>query len=153
MTIAAARIAPIALVLAAFMAALAPLLSQASSRDTVAADAFPGWPTHFENRALNQLPLTRSEEVFVRDFPGRVGRFDDGRRQIIVRWVTGATRMLHPAADCFRGIGYTVSPQPARRAAGGEVMSCFRAVRDAETLTVCELIRNEAGEHWPDVSA
>jgi hypothetical protein len=153
MTIAASRIAPFALALAALLAALAPLLSQARSRDTVAAGAFPGWPANFEGRPLNPLPLTPREALFVRDFPGRVGRFEDGRREIIVRWVSAATRMLHPAADCFRGIGYAVSPLPARRTTGGEIMSCFRATRGTEAMTVCELIRSPAGEHWPDVSA
>jgi hypothetical protein len=91
--------------------------------------------------------------VFVSGFPGWVGRFHDGRREIIVRWVSAPTRLLHPAADCFRGIGYAVTPLPARRSADGHVMGCFRATRGKEAVTACELIRGTDGEHWPDVSA
>ena len=153
----ASRLSPVALALAALLAALAPVLSlplsRTFTRDAVASDAFPGWPTHFEGRALTPLPLTPREAVFVRGFPGRVGRFHDGRREIIVRWVSAPTRLLHPAADCFRGIGYAVTPLPARRSADGHVMGCFRATRGKEAVTACELIRGTDGEHWPDVSA
>jgi hypothetical protein len=155
---AAAHLAPIALILAALLAALAPVLSLALSRTLgrdvmVAGESFPGWPAHFEGRALIALPLTPREARFVEGFPGRVGRFHDGRREIIVRWVATPTRLLHPAADCFRGVGYAIAPLPARRSAGGEVMSCFRATRGKEAMTVCELIRGAQGNHWPDVSA
>jgi hypothetical protein len=153
----AAYLAPLALSLAALLAALAPVLAPLLSRtltpDGVAADAFPGWPNHFEGRTLTALPLTPREARFVTGFPGRVGRFHDGRREIIVRWVAAPTRQLHPAADCFRGVGYAITPLLARRSADGEVMSCFRAARGKEAMTVCELIRGAQGDHWPDVSA
>jgi hypothetical protein len=148
----ASRLAPVGLVLAALLAALAPMLGRSQGR-AIASDAFPGWPTHHEGRALLPLPLTPREILFVRGFPGRVGRFQDGRREIIVRWVSAPTRLLHPAADCFRGVGYAITPLPARRSANGQVMSCFRATRGTEAMTACELIRGADGEHWPDVPA
>jgi hypothetical protein len=159
------RLTPAALVVAALLAALAPVLHRVLDRelgwalhpDPVGGDAFPGWPTHFEDRALQPLALTAREALFVAGFPGRVGRFHDGRREIIVRWVSAPTRLLHPAADCFKGVGYAIAPLPARRSSEGHLMSCFRATRAKEALTVCELIRGaqgvHAGEHWPDVSA
>ncbi len=58
------------------------------------------------------LPLSDREQRFVSGFPGRIARFTDGKREIIVRWVTRETRMLHPAADCFRGMGYAIRPLP-----------------------------------------
>jgi hypothetical protein len=153
----AARLAPAALMLAALLAALAPVLGRLwgdrPSRDTAERDAFPGWPTHLEGHALHPLPLSPRETLFVREFPGRVARFQDGRREIIVRWVNAPTRLLHPAADCFKGVGYAITPLPARRNADGHVMSCFRATRGNETMTTCELIRGPDGAHWPDVSA
>ena len=152
----ASRPAPVALVLAALLAALAPVLGNPLGRShgrDMASDAFPGWPTHFESRTLQPLPLTPREALFVRGFPGRVGRFHDGRREIIVRWVSAPTRLLHPAADCFKGVGYAITPLPARRTADGHVMSCFRATRGTEAMTACELIRGADGEHWPDVPA
>ena len=147
------RGAAVALVLAVIAAALAPLVDMPKVMATAALGGFPGWPAQYEGRALTEMPLTRREAAFVRDFPGRVGRFSDGRREIIVRWVGAPTRLLHPAADCFRGSGFAITPLPARRDAAGAAMGCFRATHGADGLTVCELIRDEGGETWPDVSA
>src|SRR5262245_3744823 len=96
-----------ALLLAAAVAALVPLTER--SNGTAAGAPFPGWPTEYEGRALIELPLTQRETAFVQDFPGRVGRFTDGTREIIIRWVGAPTRRLHSAADCFRGSGYAVT--------------------------------------------
>jgi hypothetical protein len=138
---------------AVIAAALAPLVGRASDSVVVANANFPGWPTTYEGRALTELPLTPREAAFVQDFPGRVGRFTDDRREIIIRWVGAPTRRLHPAADCFRGSGYSVTPMPVRKDAAGAAMSCFRASHGADTLVVCELIRDQRGASWPDVSA
>jgi hypothetical protein len=139
--------------LAAVAAAAAPLISRANDAVVAADGAFPGWPTHYEGRALTAMALTQREVAFVRDFPGRVRRFSDGRREIIIRWVGAPTRRLHSAADCFRGSGYSIIPMPVRRDAGGAAMGCFRAGHGADDLTVCEIIRDQKGESWPDVSA
>jgi hypothetical protein len=142
-----------AFLLAAIAAALAPLLHGGNDAALAAGKDFPGWPAQYEGRALTQLPLTDRETAFVHDFPGRVGRFTDGRREIIIRWVGAPTRMLHPAADCLRGSGYSIVPIPIRRDAAGAAMSCFRASHQADRMLVCEVIRDERGESWPDVSA
>ena len=140
-----------ALLLAAAAAALAPLLDRAKA--TAAAAPFPGWPTHYQERTLVALPLTERETAFVRDFPGRVGRFSDGQREIIIRWVGAPSRRLHSAADCFRSSGYSVTPLPARRDPAGATMGCFRATLHGASMTVCELIRDDHGGSWSDVSA
>jgi len=147
------RAATVALCLAAAAAALAPLLHRPTVAAAGVAAGFPGWPARYEGRALTEMPLTRREAGFLQDFPGRVGRFSDGRREIIVRWIDAPTRLLHPAADCFRGIGYGVTPLPIRRDAAGAAMGCFRAQHGSDGLTVCEVIRDGRGESWPDVSA
>src|SRR5258708_552827 len=139
--------------LTAIAAALAPLVHRVSDAALAAIGDFPGSPARYEGHALAQLPLTRREDAFVRDFPGRVGRFSDGRREIIIRWVGAPTRLLHPAADCFRGSGYSIAPMPVRRDAAGSAMSCFRASQQADRMIVCEVINDEHGESWPDVSA
>jgi len=136
--------------LAALAAALAPFMSRSGAAVTASAVA---WPTHHEGRALTALPLSPREAAFLADFPGQVGRFTDGEREIIVRRIDGATRRLHPAADCLRAIGYRITPLPAQRAAQGGTMNCVRASRDGESQRVCEIIRDQAGHHWPDVSA
>jgi hypothetical protein len=158
-----AKAALAAFLMAVIAAALAPLFGRAGDSAVAANANFPGWPITYEGRALTELPLTAREAAFVQDFPGRVGRFSDGRREIIIRWVGAPTRRLHPAADCFRGSGYSIAPMPVRKDAAGAAMSCFRASQSrasqsrasngADTLMVCELIRDQRGETWPDVSA
>jgi hypothetical protein len=101
----------------------------------------------------DELALTPREAGFVQDFPGRIGRFSDGRREIIVRWVNAPTRRLHSAADCFRGIGFTIKPSTVQKDPDGVTMGCFRATNGGEDLAVCEVIRDEHGDSWPDVSA
>jgi hypothetical protein len=144
----------VAFLVAALVAGLVPLAGTAREQATVATKDFPGWPSQHEGRALTELPLTEREASFVKGFPGQVGRFSDGRREIIIRWVSAPTRLLHGSADCFRGSGYSVAPVPVRRDAAGTPMGCFRASRSgAENLIVCEVIRDGRGESWPDVSA
>jgi hypothetical protein len=118
-----------------------------------AAAAFPGWPTQFEGRPLTHLPLTELEERFGGDFPGRTARFTDGRRELVVRFVTGATRKLHPASDCFVAIGYRVRPLPLKVGADGSRWGSFTAERGGERLLVNERIYSDAGGGWEDVSA
>jgi hypothetical protein len=140
-----------ALLLAAAAAALAPLIERGNG--AAAGAPFPGWPTEYEGRPLSELSLTPREAAFVQDFPGRVGRFTDGQREIIIRWVGAPTRRLHSAADCFRGSGYTITPAAARKTSDGATMGCFRATLRGASMTVCEVIRDERGGNWSDVSA
>jgi len=110
------------------------------------------WPTHFRDQPLTQLPLGALEERFARRFPGAIARFTDGRHMLIVRQVTRPTRQLHPAEDCFRGIGYEVGkPQPMMDERG-ERWRCFVAERDGRRVKVCERIHGEE-EQWTDTSA
>lgn len=139
------------LLLAVLPAAIAPLLQRGGSG--ASAVAFPGWPSHYEGQLLTELPLSAREQAFLRDFPGRVGRFSDGRREIIIRFVDTPTRKLHPAADCLRGIGYSVRSTAPARAADGATMACFHATRGEETIRICELTRDQHGDSWPHVSA
>jgi hypothetical protein len=107
----------------------------------------------YEDRDLREMALTPREIGFMRDFPGRVGRFHDGTREIIIRWVGSPTRRLHPAADCYRGSGYTVDAAACRQGQdrrGDELLS--RDLNGNRTR-VCEVIRDHHGNSWPDVSA
>jgi hypothetical protein len=132
--------------------ALAAVVPLAVPAPRPAPTAFPGWPAQYDGRTLVALPLGAREAAFARDFPGRVGRFHDGRRQLVLRYVDRATRKLHPASDCFRGSGYAVAPRPVRRDADGRRWSCFGAARAAESLLVCERIDGPGGASWSDVS-
>lgn len=136
------------------LAALVPLLPLASRPRVGEMDAaFPGWPAEFEGRTLTSLPLSERELRFNGGFPGRVARFTDGRREVIIRWVTEATRKLHPASDCFEGVGYNVKPLPLRVDDEGRRWGSFRAEKADETLRVYERIYAGTGESWTDVSA
>jgi hypothetical protein len=141
------------LFVSAIVTAVVPLLDKSVGGMGAMEIGFPGWPTHHDGDTLRQMPLTQRELAFVRDFPGRVGRFSDGRREIIIRWVGAPTRRLHPAVDCLRASGYSIAALPARRDGRGAPMGCFRASRGDESMRVCEVIRDEQGQSWPDVSA
>ena len=112
----------------------------------------PPWPNEFEGRFLQALPVRPEEGRFAAEFPGQLARFTDGEREILMRRVFAPTRALHPSADCFRGIGYSVSPLPLRRASDGALWSCFDAVGKRK-LVVCEQVRGSDGTSYSDVSA
>jgi len=119
----------------AIAAALPVLLPKSEHPARAAGDVtFSGWPTEFEGRVLTPLPLTELEQRFGNDFPGKIGRFSDGRREIIIRWVTEATGKLHPASDCFQGIGYSVKPLPLRR---DDKVHCGPALRRQKATSGC----------------
>ena len=114
------------------------------------------WPTHFRGQPLTQLPPTALELRFAARFPGAVARFTDGEQLLIVRHVRRPTRLLHPASDCFRGVGYAVNETRAMVDAQGVRWRCFVARRGGQRLRVCERITEslDAGAPaWTDVSA
>lgn len=133
------------------LAALAPLVTGFGNVSSTA-EAFPGWPSSFENRPLAALPLTPLEESLQRDFPGRVGRFADGRREIVLRWVIQETRKLDASSDCFKANGYRVEAMSNKRV-GDERWSRFVATRGKVRLEVAERIHAADGGQWSDVSA
>ena len=135
------------------LAAVAPFAPMRSD-ETNEQSAFPGWPAQLEGRSLTQLPLSSREGRFAADFPGRIARFSDGQREIIVRWVARETRALHPSSDCFKGIGYSIKPLAARIDSNGRRWGSFEARRGDETLRVYERIYDSADkESWSDVSS
>jgi hypothetical protein len=111
------------------------------------------WPTHFRDQPLTQLPLSDLEQRFARRFPGTVARFSDGERVLILRHVERPTRQLHPAADCFKALGYTVERPRPWVDDRGERWSCFAAERNGKALRVCERIVDSEGREWTDTSA
>jgi exosortase/archaeosortase family protein len=140
------------------LAALLPLLPGIVPRGTLAA-GFPGWPATFEGRRLQPLPLGEADRSFLGGFPGRVGKFTDGRREILLRWVSEPSRRLHPAADCLRGAGAEVRPLPVWRDRRGRLWGCQEIVRNGQHHRILERIIDAAGwtdasrPGWTDVSA
>lgn len=135
----------------ALAAAVAPTVSLRKQPVTHVTAAV--WPTTYEGRALTPLPPAPEDALLGTRFPGRLARFSDGRRQIVLRRLDAATRRLHPARDCFRATGHVIAPAPMRVSAAGHAASCFAATRDGRTLLVCEQVRDNAGRSWPDISS
>jgi len=135
---------------ACVLAALAPF----SPRESVVPShaRFPGWPATCNGQALHPRAVTPAESAFVRHFPGRMAAFDDGRRHLLLRYVTQPTRRLHPASDCYRGAGYAIEPRPLRVDGDGRRWGCFRARRGGAGLLVCESIADTNHRSWSDVS-
>ncbi|RKZ71594.1 MAG: hypothetical protein DRR19_32475 [Candidatus Parabeggiatoa sp. nov. 1] len=114
---------------------------------------FPGWFHHFEGQALKKLQLSEREKYFNNGFPGHIAKFTDGQKILVIRWVTQATRKLHPATDCFKGVGYQVRVLPLRVDNEGKRWSSFEAMKNWEKALVYERIFDNAGNSWSDVSA
>ena len=133
-------------------AALIPL-TLTTQTNTVVDRTFPGWPTEFEGRPLTPIALTEQERGFSRGFPGKIARFSDGHRELIIRYITRPSRKLHPSADCLKGSGYHVTPRPIREDRAGHYWGCVTAMRDNVQLNVCEQISDGAGSSWYDVSS
>jgi len=145
----------IAYLIACAIAALVPYWSaqhQIAAGITPAV-TFPGWPSKFNGKTLTPLALNEREKSFASNFPGRIARFTDGQRELIIRWVTEPTRKLHPSSDCFQGLGYTVKPLPAHSDEHGALWARFAATKGNERLLVYEQIHADSGKTWTDVSA
>ena len=135
---------------ACVFAGLAPLRVPARGH---ASTVLPDWPTRWDGQEIAPVPLSARDQTFSENFPGRIGKFTDGRSEFIFRWVTNGTRQLHPSADCFRGAGYRITPQPAFRDRNERQWSSFLASRDHHQLLVRERIADQHGREWTDVSA
>lgn len=145
-------VAVAAFAIAALAAAVAPLARGIGASGQQRNDEIPEWPVQYEGRALVEMPLSEREKAFLTGFPGRVGRFSDGQRELIIRRVDAPTRRLHPASDCLRGAGYGIKPAPATVDDAGKVRRCMHAVKGKSFVFVCEFIVDGSGRSWPDVT-
>lgn len=111
------------------------------------------WPTEWDGRPLRPIAPTALEERAERSFPGRIVRLTDGQQTLMWRGVPGATRALHPAADCYRALGYRIEQARLERDERARLWRCFTAERPGSRLRVCERIEDAAGRAWTDTSA
>lgn len=109
------------------------------------------WPRQFEGRTLRPLALSAVEKRFAGRFPGAIGRFTDGERTIVLRQVLAPTRMLHPATDCYRGLGYRLVTATLEQQAS--LWRCSIVEKDGRQLRVCEQIVDGLGQTFTDTSA
>lgn len=144
---------PALMVLLLALAAALPLLAPTPSR-AEGTTRHVEWPTQWDGRTLRPLAMSEVEQRFAARFPGAIARFSDGERVIVLRRVEQPTRMLHPAADCFRGLGYAIERAGLERDAQQRLWRCFEAQgRDGRRLRVCERIEAEDGASFIDPSS
>jgi exosortase/archaeosortase family protein len=110
------------------------------------------WPDTVDGAKITVVDSLREEQAFAADFPGQMKRFTDGTNSYFVRCVYKDTRQLHPSSDCFKGLGYTVDPQPIVIGSDGRRWSSFTAWKAQDKYLVMERIYNERGDSWTDVS-
>jgi hypothetical protein len=123
--------------------------ARASGAPTVAAEL----PAQWNGEPLRPLALSEVETRFARQFPGTVARLTDGQQVLVLRTVRQPTRMLHPATDCYRGLGYRVQGEHLQAAAGQSPWRCFEAERAGRRVRVCERIEDAQGQTFTDTSA
>ena len=141
--------------LAALLLVLAAMLPLLSAPRAAPLPRHVEWPHEWEGRALRPLALSEVEQRFAARFPGAIARFSDGERVLVLRRVSEPTRMLHPAADCFRGLGWRIERTQLERDAQQRLWRCFEAEgHDGQRLRVCERIAaDDGGSSFVDASS
>jgi len=132
--------------------ALAPLAQRSVATGETAMQATE-WPATWEGHRLRPLALSAVEMRFASHFPGYIARLTDDEQVIVLREVRQPTRMLHPAADCYRGLGYRIQQAQLERDAQQGLWRCFVAERDGKRLRVCERIVDATGRTYTDASS
>ncbi len=110
-------------------------------------------PDQWRGAPLRPLALSEVELRFAAHFPGTVARMTDGRQVLVLRTVNQPTRMLHPATDCYRGLGYRIRNEQLEVQADRARWRCFVAQRGARQVRVCEHIEDAQGQGFTDASA
>lgn len=118
------------------------------------ASVFHEWPSEWDGSPLRPLALSAVEHRFAERFPGAIARLTDGQQVLVLRQVDAPTRMLHPAADCYRALGYGIAQARLERDVHERLWRCFVAERDnRQKIRVCERIVDAGGDAFTDTSA
>lgn len=151
---AAAEQWPFALLALVLWCAMLPLALTPPAQAQPTAAPSTEWPATWRGKALQPLASSAVERRFAAQFPGRIARFAlADQSELVLREVTRPTRMLHPAADCWRGIGWQVRAARLVQDDGAALWRCFEAERDGERVRVCERIVDAQGQAFTDTSA
>ena len=121
--------------------------------DAAQAAAAHEWPRVWQGDTLRPLALTAVEQRFAERFPGHIGRFAADGSVWVLRDVSQPTRALHPASDCFRGLGYRIEQTQLQREADSHLWRCFIAERNGERVRVCERIVDANDQDFIDASS
>lgn len=141
----------LAMLLCVLWSAAAALRAPTAEADAVASHE---WPSQWDGVPLRPLALSEVEQRFADRFPGAIGRMTDGHQTLVMRAVNRPTRMLHPAADCYRALGYRIEQARLERDAQDRMWRCFVAQRHGTpNFRVCERIVDAQGTAFTDTSA
>ena len=146
---------PCALTATLLWCAMLPLAGTGHAAPTPTETSYGEWPREWRGQALQPLARSAVEARFAERFPGRIARFRviEGGDELVLREVQQPTRMLHPAADCWRGIGWTVAAAQLRRDDEQALWRCFEATHEGQRVRVCERIVDAQGRSFTDTSA
>lgn len=140
---------PIALIIPALLAAVAPLLSPPETGAPLT-----GAPQirQFRGMPVTQVALSPTEEKFYADFPGSIAVYEGGTFKLTVRHVTRATRKLHPASHCLRAEGFHIGEMKTRTDESGARWLTYTATRNGIAWSVSERIRRvDDGRQWAEI--
>ena len=110
-------------------------------------------PAQWNGHPLRPLALSEVEHRFARRFPGTIARLTDGEQVLVLRTVRQPTRMLHPATDCYKGLGYRIHDEQLEAGPDQTRWRCFIAERAGQRVRVCEHIEDAQGQTFTDTSA
>lgn len=149
---------PYALTATLLWCALLPLAGSGRAAPPAAAtQEAPEWPREWRGQALQPLARSAVETRFAERFPGRIARFRvaEAGDELVLREVQRPSRMLHPAADCWRAIGWQIGAAQLVREgdAQDELWRCFEASQGGRRVRVCERIVDANGLAFTDTSA
>jgi hypothetical protein len=133
--------------IACALAALVPLATRTTAPARAQA-AEVKWPSTFDGPEWQDEQLDAREVRFFGGFAGGIAR-----RSVLLRQVLEPTRRLHPAAECYRGLGFEVRALPPAQDVQGALWGAFVAERGTTRLLVHERISDEFGGAWTDTSA
>jgi hypothetical protein len=110
-------------------------------------------PSQWHGSTLRPLALSEVELRFAQHFPGTVARLTNDQQTLVLRTVHRPTRMLHPATDCYRGLGYHIRDEQLENQRDHTRWRCFIAERGGQRVRVCEHIEDASGQGFTDTSA
>lgn len=110
--------------------------------------------THYQERPVEEIPLSPHEEAFAKNLPGQLKIYALGNETLIIRHVTKATRLLHPSHHCLRAEGFALHDVKIQTDAANQPTLQYRATRNGEHFLVTEKIRDhQNSRQWAEVSA
>ncbi|WDE98662.1 hypothetical protein PQO03_12525 [Lentisphaera profundi] len=137
----------------ASLAILIALMSFLPSSKEISPEVDIPWPSSLEGKSLYPLPMGEQEKVFLRYFPGKVGRFHDGEDEYILRYVTRPSRKLHSASVCLQSNGAKINYLPLYKDSKGQLWSQFEADWKHKNYLVSEIIIDKDNKFISDASS